>query len=91
MTKDEGKQLAVMQQQLDDFMKTATPILEALNGPKGWFVQMETRMKTQENRSKMIFAVFGGAWAIALLIIGEMLRNFSQTIAAIKQALAMKP
>jgi len=91
MTKDEKTQLAKLEQKLDDFTDTARPILDALNGPKGWFAQMETRMCAQENRSKMVFAIFGGAWAIALIVVGEMVRNFYTEIATIEKVISTKP
>lgn len=91
MTKDEKTQLAKLEQKLDDFTGTVKPVLDALNGPKGWFAQMETRMCAQENRMKIVFAIFGGAWAVTLLIVGELLRNFYSTISTIEKVISVKP
>ena len=91
MTKDETAQLAQMAQKLDDFISTTKPILDALNGPAGWFARMETRVTTQENRNKMIFAIFGGAWALLLVIVAALAGNFDKMIQALQRSIAAKP
>lgn len=91
MTEDESTQLALMQQKLDDFMTTTRPILEALQGPKGWFASMEARMCAQETQTRNIFAIFSAIWAVAIIIIGTLVANFSSTITTIEHTIALKP
>jgi hypothetical protein len=81
MTKDERDNLEQIEKKIDDFHSI-------FNGPDGWFLKVETRLQEQENRMKMIFAIFGGAWAIFLVIFGLAATDFLAKLSSIQSVMA---